>query len=281
MIFLDELFDMGSGYVLNFSDRTYTHFFASELNVDIDASLYRSEGTSKAKRLRYFLKNVQTPAVVKTLKCLWEYRQALRAGASGPDPVQNAEGRFLALIDRLEGRSETRSQVGQSPVPAFDNWRVEGLKAQIMALAQMDAQARGIAFEKFLKELFNLYGMAARDPFRLVGEQIDGSFLLAGEIYLLEAKWHSHPVGVADLHTFHGKLEQKAAWTRGLFVSYSGFTEEGLTAFGRGKKAICMDGWDLYEALNRQLPLTEVLNRKVRRAGETGQPFCRVVDLFS
>lgn len=281
MIFLDELFDMGGGYVLNFTDRTFTHFFASELNIDIDASQYRTEGTSKAKRLRCFLKAVHTPAVVKTLKSLWEYRQALRNGTAATDPVPNAEGRFLALIDRLEGRSGTASPVGPSPVPAFDSGKVEGLKAQILALAQMDAQARGIAFERFLKELFNLYGLAARDPFRLVGEQIDGSFLLAGEIYLLEAKWHSHPIGVADLHTFHGKLDQKAAWTRGLFVSYSGFTEDGLTAFGRGKKAICMDGWDLYEALNRELPLTEVLNRKVRRAGETGQPFCRVVDLFS
>ena len=281
MIFLDDLFEMGGGYVLNFTDRTFTHFFAAELNIDIDAPQYRNEGTSKAKRLRCLLKSVQTPVALKALKALWEYRQALRSGQSGADPAVNAEGRFLALINRLEGRSEATPPVGPAPVPAFDRWKVEGLKAQILALAQMDAQARGIAFEEFLKELFNLYGMAARDPFRLVGEQIDGSFLLGGEIYLLEAKWHSHPIGVADLHTFHGKLDQKAAWTRGLFVSYSGFTEEGLTAFGRGKKAICMDGWDLYEALNRELPLTEVLNRKVRRAGETGQPFCRVIDLFT
>jgi hypothetical protein len=281
MIFLDELFDMGSGWVLNFSDRTFSQFFASELNIDIDAPQYRTEGTSKAKRLRCFLKNVNPTDVVRTLKALWEYRQAIRASDQLADPVFNAEGRLFSLINRLEGRAGAASPVGPAPVPAFDTSKIESLKAQLLALANLDAQPRGIAFEKFLKELFNLYGMSARDPFRLVGEQIDGSFLLAGETYLLEAKWHSHPIGVADLHTFHGKLDQKAAWTRGLFVSYSGFTEEGLTAFGRGKKAICMDGWDLYETLNRELPLPEVLNRKVRRAGETGQPFWRVVDLFS
>lgn len=86
--------------------------------------------------------------------------------------------------------------------------------------------------------------------------------------------------GVAELHTFHGKIEQKAAWTRGLFISNSGFTEEGLVAFGRGKRVICMDGLDLYETLNRTLSLNDVLDKKTRRAAETGAPFVSVRDLF-
>jgi hypothetical protein len=66
---------------------------------------------------------------------------------------------------------------------------------------------------------------------------------------------------------------------RGLFVSNSGFTDEGL-AFGRGKRVICMDGLDLYEMLDREIPLKQVLERKVRRAAEIGAPFVRVRDLF-
>lgn len=97
---------------------------------------------------------------------------------------------------------------------------------------------------------------------------------------MLEAKWHGQPIGVAELHTFHGKIEQKAAWTRGLFVSNSGFTEDGLTAFGRGKRVICMDGLDLYDMLDREISLTQILARKVRRAAESGSPFVRVRDLF-
>lgn len=42
-----------------------------------------------------------------------------------------------------------------------------------------------------------------------------------------------------------------------------------------------MDGLDLYEMLDRELPLTQVLERKVRRAAETGSPFVRVRDLFA
>jgi hypothetical protein len=54
MLFLDDVFDMGGGYVLNFSDRTFAQFFAEELNIDIDALVYARNGGSKAKRLRCF-----------------------------------------------------------------------------------------------------------------------------------------------------------------------------------------------------------------------------------
>ena len=69
--------------------------------------------------------------------------------------------------------------------------------------------------------------------------------MLQGETYLAEAKWQEAPTGVADLHTFHGKLEPTAAWTRGPFVSNSGLTEDGLAAFGKGKCVVCMDSLDL------------------------------------
>lgn len=91
----------------------------------------------------------------------------------------------------------------------------------------------------------------------------------------------SREAGAIHLHAFHGKIEQKAAWTRGLFVSNSGFTPDGLAAFGKGKRVICMDGLDLYETLDRELPLNHVLERKVRRAAETGLPFELVRDLFA
>jgi hypothetical protein len=53
---IDDLFEMGSGYVLDFTDRTFSEFFAEELGVRIDDVRCRVEGTSKAERLRFFLK---------------------------------------------------------------------------------------------------------------------------------------------------------------------------------------------------------------------------------
>ena len=280
MPILDDLFDMGSGYVLDFSDRTMAHFFAEELNVDIDAPVYRDQGTSKAKRLRCFLKKVDTTTAAKTLNALWEYREAIRTRRGSEETIPNAHGQLLSLINRIEGKSEATRPTEQRPATAFDRPRVLALKNDLIGLEKIPPQQRGYAFETILRDIFNACGLEAREPFRLKGEQIDGSFVLQGEVYLVEAKWQAAQTGVADLHNFHGKLEQKAAWTRGFFVSNSGFTEDGLVAFGRGKRVICMDGYDLFETLNREIPLNHVLDRKVRRAAETGLPFVRVRDLF-
>ena len=281
MPLLDDLFEMHDGYVLNFKDRTFAQFFAEELNVDINDSTYLKNGTSKGKRLKCFLQAVDKTSVVKTLYALWEYREILRKRAGKAEEVANAHGQLLTLIARVEGKQATpASQGSPKPVPAFDKPKLNELREKLLALSSLPPQQRGYAFEAFLKQFFDAYGLEAHDPFRLRGEQIDGSFQLASETYLVEAKWQGQQTGVADLHIFHGKIEQKAAWTRGLFISNSGFTTEGLTAFGRGKRVICMNGSDLYETLHRELPLDKVLDQKVRRAAETGFPFVSVRDLF-
>lgn len=280
MMFLNDVFGMGGGYVLNFSDRTFSEFFREELQIDIDDPLYARNGGSKAKRLRCFLQTVDKPTVARALKALWAYREALQQRSGQTDDVQNARARFQSLINRLEGRPDNARPPTPEPAASFDRKKVGELKRDLLAVTSLQAHARGYAFERFLCGLFEAYGLAPQEPFRLRGEQIDGSFQFGNDTYLVEAKWHGSPIGVADLHVFHGKIEQKAAWTRGLFVSNSGFSEDGLAAFGRGKRVVCMDGFDLYETLEREIPLAQVLERKVRRAAETGSPFVRVRDLF-
>ncbi|MCF1470120.1 DUF3644 domain-containing protein [Agrobacterium vitis] len=279
---MDDLVDFvrGPGFVLDFSDASFSEFFASELKVSIDDSRYAVNGGSKGKRLRYFLQNCDDATALRTLTALWEHRSEYLARSGGKDPVVNAETRYQGLINRLSGGVAPQPATHSAPAGTVDRQKVAKIKSDLMQVTLLAPHARGYAFEGFLKDLVNAFGLAAQEPFRLRGEQIDGSFLLGGDTYLLEAKWHGHPIGVAELHTFHGKIEQKAAWTRGLFVSNSGFTDDGLVAFGRGKRVICMDGLDLYEMLEREISLTHVLERKVRRAAETGSAFVRVRDLF-
>ena len=265
--------------MLDFSDTSFAEFFASELKVNIDDPKFSANGGSKGKRLRYFLQHCDDATAVRTLTALWEHRSDYLARSGAKDPVNDAATRYQDLIDRLsDGVSPTPAQ--PATAPAVDRQKIATIKSELLRVSSLSAQARGFAFEGFLKDLFDAFGLAAQEPFRLRGEQIDGSFQLGSDTYLLEAKWHGQPIGVADLHTFHGKIEQKAAWTRGLFMSNSGFSEDGLVAFGRGKRVICMDGLDLYEMLDREIPLNQVLERKVRRAAETGMPFLRVRDLF-
>ena len=276
---IEELveFVRGRGYVLDFSDATFSEFFAVELDVDIDDPVYAEGGTSKGKRLRCFLSKVDNATAARTLQALSEYRREHLYSTGNEDPVANAEGRLLGIIQRLNG--ETSGVADEQPKRAFNTAQLADLRRDLYGLRDLAPQPRGYAFEGFLKRAFDLFGLKAREPFRNVGEQIDGSFLLDDQIYLLEAKWTRDPIGVADLHAFHGKLD-KAAWTRGVFVSYGGFTSEGLTAFGSAKRMICVEGRDIYDALEKQIPLADLLRAKVRRAAERGHPFVPIAQLF-
>ena len=159
--------------------------------------------------------------------------------------------------------------------------KAQELSTLLIEITKLDPQIRGLRFEDFLNELFSGFGLAPRGSFRLVGEQIDGSFRLHGQTYLVEAKWHGPRIGFADLMTFSGKVGGKASWSRGLFVSNSGFTTDGLEAFARGRQTnlICADGLDLYEVLSRRVSMIAVLEEKERRAAETNRAFVPVRDL--
>lgn len=178
------------------------------------------------------------------------------------------------------GRPLTDEPSPQAPA-ILSEAKAQELAALLIEITKLDPQTRGLRFEGFLNELFAGFGLAPRGAFRIVGEQIDGSFRLQGQTYLVEAKWHGPQIGFADLMTFSGKVSGKASWARGLFVSYSGFTAEGLEAFSRGRQTnlICADGLDLYEVLSRKVSLIDVLEEKARRAAETNRAFFPVRDL--
>jgi hypothetical protein len=277
-LLIDDIFEMNNGYVLNFSDRTFAQFFKDELNIDIDANEFSQNGTSKAKRLRSFLRSANNDLVVRVLNALWEYRQAVAASSRRDETVPNAQDRLIQLVGRLGGDG-TSGQPQNLIRPEFNWSTVIPLKSQLTEMIKFTPQERGYKFESYLKALFNCFGLKAHEGFRNRGEQIDGSFELNSHIYLLEAKWQNVLTGAADLHIFQGKLDQKADWARGIFVSYSGFSPDGLLAFGRGKKVICMDGRDIFEALDRQIPLNQIIEQKGRRAVETGNPFIPVSEL--
>lgn len=280
MQIVDKVFGMEGGYVLDFSDKTMAAFFADELNIDIDNDRYRDDGNSKAKRLRCFLRKEDAATAVRVLNALWDYRETRRALNGREESVPNAQAQLLNLMNRILGKSSQPTQPQPPPPPAHERPNYAVFLGDLMALNSMTPQERGYAFEEFLKRSFGAFGLLPRGGFRTTGEQIDGSFVLDGETYLLEAKWHNHKTPAADLHVFQGKLRARVNWARGLFVSFTGFTDGGPVAFGRGGSVVCMDGLDLYDALKGEIPFNHVLAQKVRRSVESGEVMARVRDLF-
>ena len=123
-----------------------------------------------------------------------------------------------------------------------------GLREEFFQLAgEKDRNKAGLALEGFLKRLFETFQLRPRQPYRIVGEQIDGAFELDGHIYLVEAKWGNHPLPEADLLVFRGKIEGKSTFTRGVFVALNGISSQARFAITQGKAPsfFVIDGYDI------------------------------------
>ncbi len=273
---LEKVLGMASGYVLGLSDRTFAEFVRESTGLDIDEDKYHVNGRSKAKRLRTFWQIEPNVVVGKLLCDLLNYSEDKGAQAQ---ICRLIVGRLLA------GEPATKRQNASAPTPRTQpvgHAQHDRLATLLRDLMKLQPHPRGFAFEKFLDEVFATFDLAPRRSFRLVGEQIDGSFHLANETYLVEAKWQDQQIGNRELQSFAGTVRTKSAWARGLYVSYSGFTEDGLIAFGRGDatRIICIDGFELWQIFSRKLSLTDVLTLKTRRAAETGRAYFPVRELY-
>lgn len=190
---------------------------------------------------------------------LWDpdFAAALRADGS-TRAVERV--RQVHLEERL--RESKRSQRSQE---------LEELKREFISLHEMaDRQGAGLRLEKVLNRLFALHGLEPREPFRVSGEQIDGSFELDHEIYLVEAKWRHEPIPAADLYVFREKVVGKSHITRGVFLSVNGYTPEAPEALLRGKQPnfFLVDGYDVMMLLENAMELGIFLRKRVRLFGE-------------
>jgi restriction endonuclease len=150
---------------------------------------------------------------------------------------------------------------------------LEQLKVRFFELMAMDdAQSRGRLFESFLRELFDVFDLAPRGDFRIVGEQIDGGFTLDEFHYLLEAKWERQGASREQLDAFRAKVAEKADTTLGLFVAIEGFEPKALDKHnGRRSPLLLMDGGDLLAVLEQRIDLSDLLRAKRRHAAMTGE----------
>ncbi len=165
--------------------------------------------------------------------------------------------------------------------PTQDASDLGRLRDDLIGLSALTPQTRGFAFEKFLQALFAAFHLTPRSPFRLVGEQIDGSFEIGTDIYLIEAKWCQDLIGADQLYVFREKVQGKSTWSRGLFVSYSGFSDDGIAAFSRGRATnlIGMTGQDIWFILEGKMSLPDAILRKARHAAETGEFYVSIFAL--
>ena len=275
---LEQFLGMETGYVLNFSNRSFAEFVRDSTGHDIYDSRYDYGSGSKANRLRAFWQKEDNGVVGKLISDILDYSEAkgaqyevcrlivARLLQDGPPPRVQA----VTQPNKQSAEQQRRSQ------------ELAKLKDVFFQLAaDHDRNRAGLALEKLLNRLFELFELQPRQPFRVVGEQIDGSFQLDGQIYLMESKWEKHPLPEADLLVFRGKIEGKSTFTRGVFIALNDVSMQARDAITRGKAPsfFVLNGHDLTMILSEVISLTDFLRKRVRLLAEEGRMWVHFSEL--
>ena len=158
--------------------------------------------------------------------------------------------------------------------------KLDSLKRQFgEALMNPNRQSAGYFLETLLRELFSLFGVEYRKPYKTGSEQIDGHIWFEGFDYLVEARWRKDQPGVQEIGGFKAKVDSKLESTRGIFIAVQGIRPEVIAQFqGRGCNIIFWDGTDLIEVLEGRVDIRDALKFKIEKAAQEGKTFVTLRD---
>lgn len=269
----EQLLGMNSGYVLDFSNRSFAQFVVDSTGRNIyDARYNYGNSGSKANRLRGFWQKEENPVVGRLMNDLLEY------GFSGSAPSARKEACRQIVTRLLQEDSVVPTYTATPQKEDSAAQRRSKVLAQMkddffQLAAESDRAKAGFALEKLLNRLFEVFDLHPRQSFRVVGEQIDGSFELESHIYLLESKWEQQALPASDLLIFRGKIEGKSTFTRGVFIALNDISAPARDAITRGKSPsfFVINGHDLVMILSEVISLTDFLKQRVRLLAEEGR----------
>jgi hypothetical protein len=189
------------------------------------------------------------------------------------DSRMAAEHREQNQREQEEAKCRTLNAAGEAKAA-----RRFKFKEQFLSLHSLtdSAQARGYALETLLNEFMEFEDLSPRGSFKLVGEQIDGSFSWNGNTFLVEAKWTTALIDGSSFGAFGWKIDGKTANTRGLFIAINGYSQPAIRALNSkgALKFVCIDGTHLLHAIEHGLP--KLLTIVWRHADETGEAYLPV-----
>lgn len=124
----------GAGYVLDFSNNTFSIFFEDEFGIDIDDEKYLSEGTSKGNRLLTFLTMEDGNLAARVLRALWDHRAAIVARQGRPDDPDLSD-KYFQIVHKLEGDE------GAARTDAIERFADNETLDELVAAIQRDVSA--------------------------------------------------------------------------------------------------------------------------------------------
>lgn len=271
---LERLLEMGGGYVLDFSNKTFQGFILENVNIDIDNDKYFYKGSSKANRLRSFWEKESNPIVGELLEKLieyWRVKQLLdQKGINLKeqelfDECKNVSQRLMGLATRKQNQAPSK----KDEFSCFCSDLLLEFDRFATLTSSEDKKKRGFLLEDLLERIFSLYEIPAQKSFKRNegGEQIDGAFKIESSYFLVECKWAQKLTDIRQLDSLYGKISRSGKHTLGLFLSINGWSSNVIPLLkqNQNKSIILMDGYDLRSTLDehKNIDLKSLLLKKL------------------
>ena len=275
---IESVFEMSSGYLLDFSNRDFEEFMKDVVPYNI---YKKYPGLSKAKMFREFLKDETESYVGKAIVMLLNYMTY--KGLVTNDSKQKTD-ELYKLGQRLLGKESFQSKV-KHPNTQSDNKALvdfDNLNSALLAIENISTpQAKGYAFEKYLTKLFNAFNLDPHASYRTEYDQIDGSFTLDGHTILIEAKYRRNAIPKDDLLLFSNKIESKSHFPKGLFITYSPVDAKAIDYFtDRSARIVVLTVEELFIMCQYKFSLPKVLQAKFRILDEYGIIYKHILQIM-
>lgn len=177
--YLEKLFGMSSGYVLDYSDATFGEFF-NRHGINIHGSNYQTYGVSKAKKMRAFWERESDPIVGNIIsEMLDSYEADCELSSREADAPVLAKARIAAA--RLSGKATAKKATDTTDdflhrefaIPNIQKLPIEAMAVPIIE-GRLDEARRALQGQAYLSVIFLcgsvleavLLGAAQKEPAR-------------------------------------------------------------------------------------------------------------------
>jgi hypothetical protein len=203
---VETVLEMESGYVLDFTDRTFAEFF-DDLDVDINDSRYSEDGTSKAKRLRRFLRSAEPALAGRALGALLEHRLA-----ASPGSLRAADqAAYRMLVERLVSATPSRPAAPDRREMVFNR----AFDPELFEALPLDPRLLSVVVERMKEAQVCLHANAHLATVILCGSVLEGLCLGFGRL-------HDDQVRRGFLERINRPPPRLEAWSLGEWIAVLG-----------------------------------------------------------
>lgn len=168
--------------------------------------------------------------------------------------------------DQREYRESIKRRAKEATKETYEDQLLR-IREDFMGYTELSPQQKGYALEKLFPKLMNISGIPVQEPFKIVGEQIDGGIKYDGHYYLIELKWTEDKIGPKDIGSFYYKADGKFD-QRGIMISMGGYTNGVVESLPHGKeiKVLLLDGVHLSNVIFGLYSFQELLEHCISHA---------------